>query len=74
MSTAGADHRPARPLHPVRRLQACCSLAVGEREPDDPGRPAAGTKADVRNEALAAMLALGYSRVAAEKAIRSALS
>jgi Holliday junction DNA helicase RuvA len=33
----------------------------------------AGTKADVRGEALAAMLALGYSRVAAEKAIRSAL-
>jgi holliday junction DNA helicase RuvA len=33
----------------------------------------AGTKADTRNEALAAMLALGYSRATAEKAIRGAL-
>jgi holliday junction DNA helicase RuvA len=34
---------------------------------------APGTKADVRSEALAAMLALGYSRASAEKAIRNAL-
>lgn len=33
----------------------------------------AGTKADARSEALAAMLALGYTRLSAEKAIRSAL-
>jgi Holliday junction DNA helicase RuvA len=32
-----------------------------------------GDKADVRSEALAAMLALGYGRSAAEKAIRNAL-
>ena len=34
---------------------------------------AAGSKADVRSEALAAMLALGYTRATAEKAIRNAL-
>jgi Holliday junction DNA helicase RuvA len=33
----------------------------------------AGATADIRSEALAAMLALGYSRPAAEKAIRGAL-
>lgn len=37
------------------------------------GTSAAGGAADVRGEALAALLALGYSRATAEKAIRNAL-
>ncbi|MBC8145994.1 MAG: Holliday junction branch migration protein RuvA [bacterium] len=36
-------------------------------------RTTTGTKADARSEALAAMLALGYTRITAEKAIRNAL-